>query len=113
MMDQSSGHRWMCEGVLNSNLMSVIFGREQSKLRDTIIKDVGTYQWKFDVGDTQATSFLEDDKWPFYLSPQETLCWKYDQLTCKIKKIHKSKKQLMRELKETKGFSVSCHYSKE
>ena len=52
----------MCEGVLNSNLMSVIFGREQSKLRDTIIKDVGTYQWKFDVGDTQATSFLEDDK---------------------------------------------------
>ena len=41
MMDQSSGHGKMREGVLNINLMSVRFGGKQLKLREIIIRDVG------------------------------------------------------------------------
>ena len=93
MMDQSSGHRRMCKGALNTNLMSVKFGGKQSKMRNTVIRDIGTYERKLEVGETQVMSFLEDDEGPFYLSPQERIRRKYDQPTGKIKRIAKSKKQ--------------------
>ena len=113
MMDQSSGHRRMRKGALNTNLMSVKFGGKQSKMRNTVIRDIGTYEQKLEVGETQVMSFLEDDEGPFYLSPQERIRRKYDQPTGKIKRIAKSKKQWIQELKETKGFSVSRRYSKD
>ena len=80
---------------------------------NTVIRHIGTYKRKLEVEETQVMSFFEDDKGSFYLSPQERICRKYDQPTGKIKRITKSKKQLIQGLKETKGFSVSCHYSKD
>ena len=49
MMDQSSGHWKMREGVSNINLMSVRFCGKQLKLRKIIIRDVGIYEWKLDA----------------------------------------------------------------
>ena len=40
MLDQSSGHGRMREGLLNINSMSVKFGGKQEKLRDTTIKEI-------------------------------------------------------------------------
>ena len=67
-------------------------------MRDTVIRDIGIYEQKLEVGETQVMSFLEDDEGPFYLSPQERICQKYDQPTGKNKRATKSKKQLMTEL---------------
>ena len=44
LMDHSSGHGCMRDGALNANTMSVRYGGKQSKLRKTVIKDVGTYK---------------------------------------------------------------------
>ncbi len=75
---QSSGHGKMREGALNKHLMSVKYGGKPTKLRDMIIKDVGMYRRKLDIGDTKVMSFVEDDEGPFYLSPQDRICHKYD-----------------------------------
>ena len=80
-------------------------------MRDTIIRDIGTYERKLDVGDIQITFFLEGNEGPFYPPPQERTRRNNDQPTGKIKRITKSKKQLMTELKEMRGFSISCHHS--
>ena len=46
-MDQSSGHGCMREGALNINNMSVRYGGCQEKLRETKIRDVGTYTLEY------------------------------------------------------------------
>lgn len=53
--------------------MSIKFGGKQGKLRDAKIRDVGIYQRKFDIRDTQIMSFVKEDEGPFYPSPQEKL----------------------------------------
>ncbi len=83
MMDQSSGQGKMYEGALNKNLMSVKFGEREAKLRDTKIKDLGTYRRKLD--------FVEEDEGPFYLSPQGRICCKYCQPAGIVKAIERSK----------------------
>ena len=43
--------------------------------------------------------FLEDDQGPFYLNTEEQARRKYDKPTGKVKIIHKTKQQLLEELK--------------
>ena len=82
-MDQSSGHSHMRDNVLNTNTMSVRYGGKQANLRNTKIKDIGTYPRILDSGNEQSIVFWEQDQGPFYLDQQERACWKYDRQTVK------------------------------
>ena len=44
MLDQSSGHGRMRQGSLNEKNMSVKWGGQQDKFRDTIIEELGPYR---------------------------------------------------------------------
>ena len=100
LMDQSSGHGKMRDGALNANLMSVRYGGKQGKLRNTKIREVGTYGRTLDVGDEQLMTFSDSDDGPFYLTPEEQIRKKYDQFSGVTKIIEKNKKKLMEELKK-------------
>ena len=112
MIDQSSGHGHMREGALNVNNMSVRYGGCQEKLREKKIRDVGTYPRILEIGDIQSMVFEDNDNGPFYMSTVEKGRSKYDRLTGKLK-TKKSKKRLIKELKNTKGFCVRRYYRKE
>ena len=111
-MDQSSGHGKMRDGALNANLMSVKYGGKQGKLRNTKIREVGTYQRILNIGDVQSMIFCKEDIGSFYLKPEERICKKRDRFSGVIKTIEKNKKRLMEELKQ-KGFLVRKYYWKE
>ena len=100
LMDQSSGHGKMRDGALNANLMSVRYGGKQGKLRNTKIREVGTYGRTLDVGDEQLMTFSDSDDGAFYLIPEERICKRYDQLSGVTKIIEKNKKKLIEELKK-------------
>jgi len=112
-MDQSSGHGRMREGALNANNMSVRYGGCQEKLRDTKIRDVGTYPRTLEIGDVQSMVFLVDDDGPFYLSAAEKCRYKFDRLTGKSKMREKSKKRLIEELKIQKKICVRRYYKRD
>ena len=51
ILNQSSGHDRVREGLLNINLTSVKFGGKHEKLRNTNIHEIGPYQGILKVGD--------------------------------------------------------------
>ena len=112
LMDQSSGHGKMRDGALNANLMSVRYGGKQGKLRNTKIREVGTYRRILNIGDEQCMTFSDSDDGPFCLIPEERIRKKYDQFSGVTKIIEKNKKKLMEELKQ-KVFLVRKYYHKE
>ena len=57
--------------------------------------------------------FEDNDDGPFYMSTVEKGRSKYGRLTGKSKMKEKSKKMLIEELKNTKGFCVRRYYRKE
>ena len=72
----------MRDKVLNANLMSVRYDGNQVKLRNIKIRGVGTYTRIFDIRYVQALMiFSNNDDGPFYLTPEEEICKKYDQFS--------------------------------
>ena len=81
LLDHSSGHGKLREGGLNEKVMSAKWGGNQSKMRDTTIKDVGPYSPKVEIGQQQSMIFTEHDMGPFYLSESDRLSKKYPRPT--------------------------------
>ena len=60
------------EGCWNYNqIVSQTEEGKQGKLRNTKIREVGTYQKTLDVVDEQLMTFSDSDDGPFYLTPEE------------------------------------------
>ena len=97
---------------MNVHNMSVRWGGQQEKLRNTKIEETGPYQSILDVGDEQKMVFDEDDDGPFYLNNNHRVARKYDRNTGEKKVIEKTKKKLKEELK-AKGYIVRGHVKKE
>ena len=110
LLDKNSGYGRQREGSLNANLINKNFGGKQGKLRDTKIKDLGPYHHTLQLGETQSMIFTEVNAGPFYIHEAHTK--KYDQNYEKCKTSEKTKKQLIRELKE-KGVKLIKYYSRD
>ena len=81
-------------------------------MRNTTINELGTYPAQLEVGDSQSLSFLSGDNGPFYLSVEEREGLKFDSFTGERKMLKKTKKMLVKEIKET-GFQIRGHLSKD
>ena len=78
MLDQSSGHRRMREGLLDVNLMSMKLRGKQDKMREMAIKEIRPHQYSLKVRDTQSMYFKESNDGPIYLPADNSLRRKYD-----------------------------------
>ena len=81
-------------------------------MRNTTINELGTYPAQLEVGDSQSLSCLFGDNGPFYLSVEEREGLKFDLFTGERKMSKKTKKMLVKEIKET-GFQIRGHLSKD
>lgn len=93
-MDQSSGHVKQFPNALNSDSMNLRFVGAQPKMHNTIVKEVGPYPRKLNVGDIHQMSFTEDDIGPFYFSDYEQQRCRFNCLTGQQKTLFKTKKMI-------------------
>ena len=77
MFDQSSGHGQMRQDALNTNSISVRWSGKQDKIRTIVIKELGPFNSKLDVGKEQKMIFTGVNDGPFYLSDNHCLSQKY------------------------------------
>ena len=99
---------------MNTNSISVRWrwGGKHDKIRTIVIKALGPYYSKLDVGKEQKMIFTGVDEGPFYLYGNHCLSQKYGRDIGGRKIITKTKKEIKRELRE-KGYVIRGHYGKE
>ena len=84
LFDQSSGHKKYREDSLNIKNINVSYGGKNTRMRDTVIKEVGPYPAMLKVGETQKMCFTEEDEGPFWLTPENGYC--LSMTSCQIRR---------------------------
>ena len=96
----------MRESGLTTTKMNVNYGGAVPTMRSTTIQEVGNYQAQLSIGDTQELSFKEGDDGPFWMTPQQQLENKFDQLLGTYTEKERTKVELLVELRK-KGIDTS------
>jgi hypothetical protein len=115
LFDHSCGHDKQREDGLNVDNMSKSFGGKQTKMHDSLIKEIngylGPYPTILKPGDYQSFVFVESDVGPFWLSQQEREEQRYDQViqgTTTKRKLRKC--ELVKKLAE-EGIVAAGNYN--
>jgi hypothetical protein len=116
LFDHSCGHDKQREDGLNIENMTKSFGGKQAYLHDSLIKEVdgylGPYPKVLKPGDVQSMVFKESDAGPFWLTEQERIEQRYDQVEAGKKVKRKLKKEeLVKKLAEA-GVTATGNYTK-
>ena len=103
LFDHSQGHARKRNGALNTIQMSRAYGGAQAIIRDTTILDADGFLGPFlpcflNIGNVQSFVFKPGDSGPFYLTPEQREIQRHNRPTGKIKRVERSKKQLVNAL---------------
>jgi hypothetical protein len=116
LFDHSCGHDKQREDGLNVENMTKNFGGKQAYLHDTLIKEVdgylGPYPRTLKPGDVQSMVFHESDIGPFWLTAEERIKQRHDQIEVgKTVKRKLKKEELVRKLAQA-GVTATGNYAK-
>ena len=82
-------------------------------MRETVVTENGDHPFTHHVGDAQCMQFKADDEGPFNLTPEKRLMKKNPTPTGRVVTKKKTKGELLNELKQQNGFTVSGYYTFE
>jgi hypothetical protein len=116
LFDHSCGHDKQREDGLNIKNMTKSFGGKHAYLHDSLIKEVdgylGPYPKVLKPSDVQSMVFKETDAGPFWLSEQERIEQRHDQIEAGMKVKRKLKKEEIIKKPAEAGVMATGNYTK-